>query len=350
MLFGVLSVVSRPFEAHLFKHGYRKPANAWHPPYSSHGSPITGDRISTCEKSIHYRHMPTSTHRSSSSDPMAQNRSRSPGSVVFTLHHAPPPIPSAFMTPHRNPSFDALPSASYASTTHGVLTGPPLSSHSASRHDSAPVSTQARYSASIWRAVHPESPEFILHSSRPRPYSRDLDLSHRQSLRSSMSLTRPSRLSSLKSISQSDSTVSESRDHCFGVTDEGDRATPGEIAYAITNGTPIPGTEPVKGLDRHHICTVSAPNNSSAAQKNHALVFDAIVVTRKPVPVRRLRSADCKRASDTSNTEAENYMINQRLRNFSYPNGGLAIAEFKRSRRMTFEEVKNKPLPKIAVF
>jgi len=282
---------------------------------------------------------------------MEQSRRISSGSRVFTSHHAPPPIPSAFMASYRKSSFDTLPSASQPSANRGALNRPPLSSRSASKCDSGPLFTQARYSASTWRAIHPEGSDFTLNASRPRPYSRDLDLRH--SIRyshSSMSLTRPSRLSSLSTVSRSGSNDSNSRNHTFGVPDHGEIASPDEIAFAITKGTHIPGTEHVRGLGRHHIRTVSAPDHTSPSQKKTGFVFDAIVVTRKPVPVRRLRSADRVRASSTSNSEAERYMVSVGLGNFQHPNDRSEYTELGMSRRMTFDEVKNKPLPKIAVF
>lgn len=282
---------------------------------------------------------------------MEQSRRISSGSRVFTSHHAPPPIPSAFMASYRKSSFDTLPSASQSSANRGALNRPPLSSRSASKCDSGPLFTQARYSASTWRAVHPEGSDFTLNASRPRPYSRDLDLRH--SIRyshSSMSLTRPSRLSSLSTVSRSGSNGSNSRHHTFGVPDHGEIASPDEIAYAITKGTPIPGTERVRGLGRHHIRSGSAPDYTSPSQQKPGFVFEAIVVTRKPVPVRRLRSADRVRASSTSNSEAERYMVSLGLGNFQHPNDRSEYTELGMSRRMTFEEVKNKPLPKIAVF
>ena len=350
VLFGVLAVVNRPFEAHLFKHGHQKPANAWHPPLSSNGSSITGDRLCTCEKDACRRHA-TPTRRSSSSNPMEQSRSSSSGSRVFTSRHAPPPIPFNFMALYRNSSFDTLPSALHPSANRGVLNRPPLSSNSASKCDSGPLFTQARYSASTWRAIHPESSDLTLNASRPRPYSRDLDLRHNiRYSHSSMSLTRPSRLSSLSTVSRSGSNGSNSRDHTFGVPDHGEIASPDEIAYAITKGTPIPGTERIRGVDRHHIRTASAPHYTSSPHQKPGFVVEAIVITRKPVPVRRLRSADRVRASSTSNPEAERYMVIQGLGNFQYPNDRSEFTELGMSGQMTFEEVKNKPLPKIAVF
>jgi hypothetical protein len=350
VLFGVLAVVNRPFEAHLFKHGYQQSANTWRPPYFPHRPSTERDQVCTCEKRTHCRHSSTPPRRSTSFDPMERNRSRSPDSRVFTSHHAPPPIPSAFIALHRNPSFATLPSVSNPPTSLGVSTRPPRLSEPARSSDSVPLFTQARYSASTWRAIHPEGANVILPLSRP--HSSDIYLPQRtQYSRSSMSLTRPNRLSSQSSIPRSGFIDPESQDGHFSEdTDGSEEATPHEIAYAITRDTHVLGAER-NPHNSHHARTVSAPHDPSEAQQKPYFKLDTIVITRRPVPVRQLRSADRVRRSDASiSATARADMANQSPVNFQQLRNSLTSAEFERRRRTIFEEVKNKPLPKIAVF
>jgi hypothetical protein len=276
---------------------------------------------------------------------------RSSESDVFTSHHAPPPIPSAYLASYRNSSLDSSAPVFRPSTNNGLLTRPPRLSSSSDNIEYVPLFTQAQYSASAWRAVHPDGEKHFLPSLQPRPSTRGLEFSYQSRYsRSSISLTRPTRLSSWSSISQSGSTGSESRDGPFSVgTDEGNRASPREIAYAIMNGTPIPGTERVKSSNRHHTRRASAPNHTASAQQKSDAEFDA-VITRKPVPVRRLRSADRARTSNAfTSAQAANDMTTRRPRDLQYLGNITTSAELERRRRTMFEEVKNKPLPKIAI-
>ena len=212
----------------------------------------------------------------------------------------------------------------------------------------------AHYSMSTWRAIHPEGPGSTLRSTHSHAHIHSAEFSCRsQYARSSVSLTRPTRLSSLSSSSRSGSNGLESRDDLFsGGIHRSERATPSEIAHAIKNGTPIPGSERIQGQSRHHLRTASAPTATSGViqttHKGFWKELDAKTITRKPVPVRRLRSADRIRISDAFiYAEVAGYTTNSIS---SDSRNRLESAELVWARRMTFEQVKNKPLPKIAVF
>jgi hypothetical protein len=187
---------------------------------------------------------------------------RSLGLGVFTSDHMPPPIPAAY--------FDTRPPVFNPSMANRSLTRPPRLSGHVATSGFAPL---VQYSASTWRAVHPPSrPSSILPASRSQPYLPSIGLSHHSRYsRSSVSLTRPHRLSyaapNASSSSRSGSTGPEGRDSPLsGAGDAYEKATPSEIAYAILNGTPIPGITRLKGRNGH-MRTASAPDATSGAQQ-----------------------------------------------------------------------------------
>jgi hypothetical protein len=263
-LFGVLAAVDRPFEAHLFKHGYQQCAEACPTPCVSR-RPSIARPTSYAEKRPMDRRRSVSTHRSNpsiatidlSNSPapstiFAPSPVQSLGLGIFTSHHAPPPIPPAYFAPTQN-----------------SLTRPPRLSGHVATPGFVPL---VQYSASTWRAVHPTGPPTMLPASRSQPYLPNTGSSYyNRYSRSSVSLTRPHRLSyttpALSSSSRSGSTGPEGRDSPLsGEVDASGKATANEIAYAILNETPIPGTTRPEGRDGH-VRTASAPDATSGAQQ-----------------------------------------------------------------------------------
>jgi hypothetical protein len=273
-LFGVLAVVDRPFEAHLFKHGYEQHAEPSATPGVSRRTSAARPVSYISEKRTSNQRRSVSAHRRNPSDYsfadvatidlsnspapstiFAPSPIRSLGLGIFTSHHMPPPIPAAY--------FDTRPPVFNPSTANRSLTRPPRLSGHLATSGFAPL---VQYSASTWRAVHPTLP-----ASRSQPYLPSIGLSHHSRYsRSSVSFTRPHRLSyaapTASSSSRSGSTGPEGRDSPLSATgDAYEKATPSEIAYTILNGTPIPGTTRVKG--RTHMRTASAPDATSGAQQ-----------------------------------------------------------------------------------
>src|SRR5262245_31382080 len=127
-LFGMLSVVRRPFEAHLLKHGYRPPPVRPHltPGVSRRPSP-TRSASFVSEKYLGGR-VSASTHRSTpsnasntdvetldlnSTSPPATIHAPSPirsiGLGIFTSHAQPPPVPPGLAIPPRSSSLESPP-------------------------------------------------------------------------------------------------------------------------------------------------------------------------------------------------------------------------------------------------
>jgi hypothetical protein len=340
-------------------HGYQKPANISHPPCVSRGTSPTENSTWISEKRVHYHHESALTRRSRSSDTVnpstglappttfAHSRVRSSDSRIFTSPYAPPPIPPAYIASHRNSSDDAVAHSFHPPIHRASLTRPPRLS--GTDVNSGPVpSFVPQYSVSAWRAIHPGESTPMLPSTRSHPHLHSTEFSYQsQYSRSSVSLTRPTRLSSLSSSSQNWSDGLESRDGPFhGGINGSERATPSEIAHAFKDGTPIPGTEHIVSQIRHHTRAASAPHVASYKDIHKGLQVK--IVTRKPVPVRRLRSAD--RVGFSSAFVYAEVAEDNANRIPSDSRNKLESAGSVGARGMIFEQVKNKPLPKIAVF
>lgn len=360
MLFGVLAVVNRPFEAHLFRHGYQKPADISRSPHPSFGQPLTRNLTWTLEKRIDDRPRSVSTHRSRSFETVnrskglaqpivsAPSRVRSSDSRIFTSPYTPPPIPPAYIAAQRNSSAYTSDRSSHSSMNRGFLTRPPRLSGSTRIPESVPLSVPAQYPMSTWRAIHPEGPTSVPLSthSRPRSYSTGLSYQSEYS-RSSVFLTRPARLSNSRSSSRHGSEELKGRNDRFSSSIvESKSASPRGGAYAIKHGTPLAHTEHVKRQIGHHTRTASAPQ--AASHREFQKEADVKIVTRKPVPVRQLRSANRVGISSAFiYAEAAEDSVNRML---SDSRNKLGSAGSVKARTMTFEQVKNKPLPKIAIF
>jgi len=142
-----------------------------------------------------------------------------------------------------------------------------------------PLSISVQYSTSVWRAMHPTAPPSLSASATQSQSHLPLgNAAHHFSYRgcyshSSISLTRPTRLStatpaaSVEWSSRSDSTGPDDGRRSFTSGSEPkSRATPGQIAYAILNGTSIPGIEPSKLRPARHARHSSAPDASGRAR------------------------------------------------------------------------------------
>ncbi|OAL46887.1 hypothetical protein IQ07DRAFT_614102 [Pyrenochaeta sp. DS3sAY3a] len=309
-LFGVLGAVRRPFEAHLFKHGYEQPRDIYGSPSPSL-TPSPPRRTSfASEKRPRVRGMSGSTHRSftshysntdvetldlNSSPPPSMIHAPSPvrsyGLGIFTSRFTPPPIPAAYVAPPRTSSLDLPPPVFQPSISHNSLSRPPRISGLVSTSGFVPLSVPAQYSASAWKAVHPNSPPSMRPASRPHSHIPSSAMSYRSRYsRSSVSLTRPHRLStatptgSVAWSSRSGSTGPEGRDSPFsGDENTGKRATAAEIANSILDGTPIPGTTaPRTHKGGTHMRTSSAPDTSRGAQEPQDPRYDRKAKGWKP--------------------------------------------------------------------
>ncbi|RMZ68143.1 Golgi vesicle transport [Pyrenophora seminiperda CCB06] len=241
-LFGMLAVTSRPFEAHVFKHGYRQPAGSSSTPFMSRTNTASPSMSRTSEKYERGRVRRRST--SIGSDNSSHSSNTNPSTI--NLSNNPPPM-------------------SYHSRTSSSLSRPP------------PVfvqpSIQTHYAPSTWRAIHPAASTMPV--SRSYSHSRSASSSY-QSIysRSSISLTRPRRLTYASppgTASSSGSSRPDSRDEIFsGQTRAEGRATASEIAFALVNGTAIPGTLSPKDQNGHSP-TISVPNATyDAPQPYHS--------------------------------------------------------------------------------
>ncbi|KAF2685088.1 hypothetical protein K458DRAFT_20116 [Lentithecium fluviatile CBS 122367] len=434
-LFWMLSVVRRPFEAHLLKHGYRSPSAKipLTPSVSRRPSP---SRSASFSEKYRRGRVSASTHRSTPSntsntdvDTIDLNATSPPPSIlapspmrvglgIFTSNAQPPPLPPAFAPPPRTSSVEAPPAVFQPSASNQHLPPPPRMSALITPSGFVPLSVPAQFSASAWRAVHPLAPSPLGPvASRSHPH-----LPHTNSVpsftyrsrysRSSVSLTRPHRLSSttpVGSVAWSSRSGSTGPDEGRGSPSSGDgvsehRATPNEIAYAILNGTAIPGTTATRGHTRGHMRHVSAPDVTAGAQQSHRMSkgwkpqlkdrvertgldttkiirsssadllsrfspdtspddervslrkeferdLDLRLASEKFLPVRKIRSADPLRQSPSPPHAVTGVgRVSTTTSRASITSDAGAGAQMSdRERRMTFDEVKNKPLPKIAM-
>ncbi|KAF2267275.1 hypothetical protein CC78DRAFT_94716 [Lojkania enalia] len=297
-LFGMLAVVRRPFEAHLLKHGYQKPGNRRPTPVVSRRPSPSRSSSFTSEK--YQGRVSASTHRSSPSNHsnadvetldlnqspptstiIAPSPVRSIGLGIFTSHAQPPPLPAAFIAP-RSTSVDLPVNVFQPSTSYQHLPLPPRMPALITPSGFVPLSASAQYSASAWRAVHPPLPSPLgSAASRSHPHlphtNQGPNFSYNRSRysRSSVSLTRPSRLSTATPVG---SIGWSSRSGSTGPGEEGQtspasaiannnvRPAANAIAYAILNGTTIPGTEGPQHRTASHIRRASAPDASTGGQ------------------------------------------------------------------------------------
>lgn len=433
-LFGMLATIRRPFEAHVFKHGYQEPVNPHPTPaVSRHPSPT---RSGSFTPEYYQRHVSTSTHRSSPSNVSntdvetidlnshsppttihAPSPVRSIGLGIFTSHAQPPPLPAGYI-PLRSTSLESSPPIFYPSASYH-LPPPPRMSSMVAPSGFVPLSIPVQYSASAWRAVHPTLPSPLGRSaSRSNPHLPPTASGHAFSYRSrysrsSVSLTRPNRLSSATPVG---SVAWSSRSGSTGPGDEGrgspasgslsgrERASASAIAYLILNSSNKPGAEPQRNQKVAHARRASAPDTTTGAEQqgrmakgwkpqlqgrqdgvnNHPLriirsssaellskfspdsspednsvnlrrelerELESVLSHASSRPLRRSRSESPLRHSDIpgGTTHVNRVtMISRMPQNPRMPKHADTGAGAQQSRRMTYDELKNKPLPRIA--
>ncbi|KAH4338047.1 hypothetical protein HBH98_214100 [Parastagonospora nodorum] len=268
ILFGVLAVVRRPFEAHLFKHGYERPTNPFTTPSASRGPSPVRPSARTLEKQPNGRR-PTMLSRSrSNSDIETIDLSHSPGpptihcpspqrSVglgIFTSEFAPPPIPPQFRLPLRSTSLDSLRPLYPPSSSQRILTRPPRLSGNPKNSIFIPLSVAPQYSASTLRALYPTGPP-KLYASQSHPHLPSAVLSHRSRFsQSSVSLSKPHRLNTVTHNDGSSSPSESLRADCLA-------------ASALAEDALIPSPLRPKARGKNHKRTSSAPDVAPGAQE-----------------------------------------------------------------------------------
>lgn len=308
-LFGLMAAVRRPFEAHLFAYGHR---------HAAEPSPLASrrpseDRAAT-EKLVPdigtsaYNHArSTSTFTNADVETLDLNASSRPPSIsgsstrdhigVFTSPFAPPPFPPEFMVSLEAPHPSQYPTLGpFAHRRRLSLT--PRTDALLAPAAYVPHSIPIEYSASAQRALYPDATEPYRHisSSRSQPHLRSMSSfsnRHRYS-RSSVSLSRPHRLSSIVPVPHLEcSSRSETLISSGGISERGEspnsksgsadgrekRASAAEIVHAINNNSRIPGTT---SSPKKHWRTVSAPSASSGAQKVKPVSSERMAMGWKP--------------------------------------------------------------------
>jgi len=223
-LFGVLATVRRPFEAHLFQHGFQRPQNLMpalcetrkpsytrRPSYASEKYPLGHQRSTssfrTAETNVSGAEADTLdwNFRLPALSSRAPSPAESLGLGIFTSNSVPPPIPSAYATPPRLQSPGAFAPTLHPTVSQNLLTRPPRLSGQDRTFSSAPSAVvAAQYSASTLRALHPPQPSKP-RTSRSHSQLPSLSYSYRdQYSRSAASLTRPHRLSTMTSVGSAD--------------------------------------------------------------------------------------------------------------------------------------------------
>ena len=441
-LFWMLSVVRRPFEAHLLKHGYRPPSfdprltspSTSHKPSPSRSASFSDNhRRGRRSASTHWSTPSIMSNfdvetldRGSVSPPpsiIAPSPTRPIGLGIFTSHALPPPLPLPFALPPRTSSIETPPDVFHPSASNQHLPLPPRMSTLVTPSGFVPLSNPAQFSASAWRAVHPLAPSPLgpvtsrlgtvgggvggggevvgLVASRSLSNLRRISSMHNLAYRScysrsSVSLTRPHRLSSTspaRSEGWSSRSTSTGPDEGRGSPSSGEggseyKASSNEVTYAVVNGTCIPGTRSTGNDAQGHMRHVSTPDVVAGAQEQTSRMskgwkpqlkdqverssprssfqtprsVSADLLSRfspdtspddEKVSLRKEleRNLDMRLSSERS-LPVHKILSSDPLRYSPSPESSDVEARAKlegRGRLMTFDEVKNKPLPKIAV-
>jgi hypothetical protein len=296
----MVAAVRRPFEAYLFAYGQRSP-NESRP--SPSGSRRSSEDHAATEKLVVRSNVSTYTHTRSTSnftnadvETLDLNASSRPASIlqpsspsrdrieVFTSPFAPPPLPQAFLVPEDgSPSSRAQKIRQEPLAHHRRISSTPQTDALLAPAAYVPHSIPIEFSASAQRAVYPDAaaPYRSISTCRSQPHLRSMNsISHRHRYsRSSVSLSRPHRLSSVTPASHLEcSSRSDTLNSSTGISDKDEspnsksigsgtdkRASAANIVFAIANRAPIPGTETLS--PRKHWRTVSAPDVSAGAQQ-----------------------------------------------------------------------------------
>jgi hypothetical protein len=304
-LFWMLSVVHRPFEAHLLRHGYRPPRPS--PSSSRKASP---SRSTTSSENPPRGRVSASTHRSTPSQGhsshadvdtfdmvsispppsiYAPSPRRTIGLGIFTADGQPPPVPPTFALPRRTSSIDQRPIMLQHSISDPHLARPPRMSVLVAPSGFLPLSTPPQFSASAWRAVHPLAPSplgpvasrsfsHLPHTTSTQPFTYRTRYARSSA---SVSLTRPHHLSSVNSggsegwSSRSDSTGPYARSSEESGPEY--KPAPNHSMSGIRKGANLLAATSTKSHTRH----ISAPDASAAVQQDHSQSH-----TKKSVKVR----------------------------------------------------------------
>ncbi|KAF2626683.1 hypothetical protein BU25DRAFT_92736 [Macroventuria anomochaeta] len=221
-LFGMMAAVRRPFEAHLFACGQRQPNNSELTSPASRGlsedHAATGKLVPESGMSAYNHQRSTSTFTNADVDTLGLNASSRPASIVqspsptrdrvgvFTSLFAPLPLPPAFMISVESPSLQSQSPASDPFADGRRLSLTPCTDALLTSAAYVPYSIPIKFSASAQRAVYPDAaaPYRSISTSRsqPHPHPRSMSsFSNRHCYaRSSVSLSRPHRLSSLTPV------------------------------------------------------------------------------------------------------------------------------------------------------
>ncbi|KAF2793673.1 hypothetical protein K505DRAFT_375197 [Melanomma pulvis-pyrius CBS 109.77] len=466
-LFGMLAVVRRPFEAHPLKYRYREPINPYPTPAvspqsspSHSASSVTDTYRGRISASTRQSTMSTISNTDvetvdldSTSPPStiyAPSPIRSLGLGIFRSSSQPPPLPPAFMPPQRASSVGTPPQIFYPSLSSQHLPLPPRMSTLIAPSGSVPLSNPMQYSASAWRAVHPTLPSPlrpVSYAARSNPHlphtASGPNFSYRSGYsRSSISLTRPRRLSSATPPPPAGSVTWSSRSGSTG-PDEGRRSRSPESgdgsttastndhtsgyanghapAHGITGAATASMNVP-RGRKHGHVRRASDSDTTCGAQEPHpysgrkakgwkprlhgqeeTLERNAAKITRSSsaellskfspdsspddntvdlrkafenelearwsiamdsrdrVPVRKSRSASPLRGSAVPESSAKGrdelagratkvsrMPQEPRIAKQTTARIGVGAGKVIEGRRLTFDEVKNKPLPRIA--
>lgn len=224
VLFGVLATVRRPFEAHLFNHGFQRPLNSMpalidtrkpsytrRPSYASEKHPLGHQRsissFRTADSNVSGTEVDTLNwnFRLPASSSRAPSPVESFGLGIFTSNSVPPPIPSAYAAPPRLQAPGAFAPTLHPCVSQNLLTRPPrLSGQERTTSSPSSAVVAAQYSASTLRALHPPQASKQL-ASRSQSQLPGIGYTYRdQHSRSTASLTRPHRLSTMTSVGSAD--------------------------------------------------------------------------------------------------------------------------------------------------
>lgn len=280
ILFIYLNMVRRPFEAHLFRASSRQVIGVSAKPSESSASPP----IRSTSVTYGYAPVAVSTPRANVSEisflmigasdgdestlpekrPIA-SLDCSSRTTIFTSNEAPPPIPAVFVDAQQITHKENSASIFYPSISHGHLTRPARLSGMVSSPGLSPISVPVQYSASAWKAVHPAQSSPLRSGSGSHTQLRELYSSSRNRYsRSSMSLTRPQRLSDASPWSSRSGSLDLERTDSVAERTASSR----EIAYAIVNGTSIPGTKDRASSPKfQHARNTSAPGSTMAGSQ-----------------------------------------------------------------------------------
>ncbi|EUC46785.1 hypothetical protein COCMIDRAFT_91997 [Bipolaris oryzae ATCC 44560] len=385
-LLGILAGIGRPFEAHLLNHGYQPPIEVYSKPYT----PGPSDSEVVMYQSHEYFERPKSLHEIKVPNPSdADSDLPNPEDALLRAIMSPP---YTVFSPRRGSLANS--SRSFVS---GIIPG------------STRQSLPAHFSTETWRVAHPNPASLsLLAHSHPEVVNRRFSSYQSSYSRHSMTLTRPQRLSyhsTAPSVrSQSEHTNSDRRSNSLT------RGNSSEIARAFMQGLPMPApahpanhprniritTTLDTGSAQKQLHRMSAPLPTNTTQDSPPVFpnpdrpyirsaspgflsffspdtspvdtspTDASLPTttltpttnkpkhnipRKPVPLSR-RPSEAARAM-FSNMPEDLPILPRSPRSPRSPGATMLVmmthGPVKQKRMSVYEEVKNKPLPRIAI-